>query len=154
MGWSNFSFFTTYSIWWANRHTLNKSLEILPIFSPAFIRLRSTGSWEQSTNGCLSPSMSGKPCFRDWRGSFAPYRRCRRVRPTLLRIRPLWTNASAFSSKESTCCGRTNDSFHRHFLTGGGKGDAEQRVACVTCNYIFEPIYTVPKRIRGHLNHQ
>lgn len=71
--------------------------------SVCFIRLRSTGSWGRFTSGCLSPSMCRRLCFRGSQASSAPYRRWRRARPTLLRTRPLWTNASAFSSKESMC---------------------------------------------------
>lgn len=68
------------------------------------IRLRSTGSCDRSTSGCLSPSTCQRLYFRGSQDSSAPFRLWRKARRTLPRTRPLWTSASAFSSKESMCC--------------------------------------------------
>lgn len=68
------------------------------------VRLRSTGSWGRSTNGCSRPSTCVRHYSRGSQASSAPSRPWRKARCTLQRTKPLWTNASAFSSKESMSC--------------------------------------------------
>lgn len=74
---------------------------VVLVVAPSLVRSRSTGSCGRSTGGCSSRSTCRRPCSRGSRDSSAPSRRWRRARPTPPRTRRPWTNASAFSSKES-----------------------------------------------------
>lgn len=106
-------------------------------------RLRSTGSWDQCISGCLNPCMYVKLCSRGWLASSAPSRPLRKARCMLLRIRPQWMSASAFSSRGST--------WLKRILALWGNNCLKSEIAWINQYFFFKRSVLLPRTVQDNL---